>query len=332
MQLSRRQIIAYVAVAAVVVAVGVRYVVLPRQAGPSEAQAVVLAPVSAPASPAAAESAGAAASPAPDVVVYVCGAVRSPGVVRLPAGARVTDALELAGGPTAGAELAAVNLAAPVTDGQQIVVPERGAPAVAAAPAPAVFVRRSGGRAGGVDPRRARQHQHGLARGARRTRRRRAVHRAEDHRLPHGQRRLQDHRGDQGGPGHRRRQVRGHAGLDHRLRRRRASARTSARAPRRVLRRAAAGARVAAAARAAGSGRGAGRRRAGGVRARAGSRRPRSPRGHRRPRPALRLRRRRARRRPARRRRPVLARRLHGRARRRSRPCSRICRSSRTTR
>lgn len=134
MQLSRRQIIAYVAVAAVVVAVGVRYVVLPRQAGPSEAQAVVLAPVSAPASPAAAESAGAAVSPAPDVVVYVCGAVRSPGVVRLPAGARVTDALELAGGPTARAELAAVNLAAPVTDGQQIVVPERGAPAVAAAP------------------------------------------------------------------------------------------------------------------------------------------------------------------------------------------------------
>ncbi len=77
-----------------------------------------------------------AASPAPDVVVYVCGAVRSPGVVRLPAGARVTDALEVAGGPTAKAELAAVNLAAPITDGQQIVVPERGAVgALAAAPA-----------------------------------------------------------------------------------------------------------------------------------------------------------------------------------------------------
>ena len=66
-------------------------------------------------------------------MVYVCGAVRTPGVVRLPAGARVTDALELAGGPTAKAELAAVNLAAQVTDGQQILVPERGA-AVAAAP------------------------------------------------------------------------------------------------------------------------------------------------------------------------------------------------------
>ena len=130
MQLSRRQIIAYVAVAAVVVAVGVRYVVLPRQAGPSEAQAVVLAPVAA--SPSAAAAASPAASPTPDVMVYVCGAVRTPGVVRLPAGARVTDALELAGGPTARAELAAVNLAATVADGQQILVPERGA-AVASA-------------------------------------------------------------------------------------------------------------------------------------------------------------------------------------------------------
>jgi competence protein ComEA len=135
-QLSRRQIIAYVAVAAVVVAVGVRYVVLPRQAGPPEAQAVVLAPVAASAASGAAGAASGApaASPAPDMMVYVCGAVRAPGVVRLPAGARVTDALEVAGGPTAKAELAAVNLAAPVTDGQQIVVPERGA-AVAAAPA-----------------------------------------------------------------------------------------------------------------------------------------------------------------------------------------------------
>ncbi len=134
MQLSRRQIIAYVAVAAVVVAVGLRYVVLPKQAGPSEAQAVVLAPVAASPSEAA-PAASPAASPTPDVMVYVCGAVRTPGVVRLPAGARVTDALELAGGPTAKAELAAVNLAAPVADGQQILVPERGAPAVASAPA-----------------------------------------------------------------------------------------------------------------------------------------------------------------------------------------------------
>ena len=110
-----------------------------------------------------------AASPAPDVMVYVCGAVRTPGVVRLPAGARVTDALELAGGPTAKAELAAVNLAAQVTDGQQILVPERGA-AVASGVgvAPSGFVvRRSAGRADGqLRFRRAHQHQHGVTRGA----------------------------------------------------------------------------------------------------------------------------------------------------------------------
>jgi competence protein ComEA len=129
MQLSRRQIYAYVALAAVVIAVGVRYVVVPRSAGSPGGDGLVLAPVSPQA------SASAAPSAAPDVLVYVCGAVRSPGVVRLPSGARVADALELAGGATAGAELAAVNLAAKVTDGQQIVVPERGAAAPAAATA-----------------------------------------------------------------------------------------------------------------------------------------------------------------------------------------------------
>ncbi len=135
MQLSRRQIIAYVAVAVVVVAVGVRYVALPKEAGPPEAQAVVLASVAAsPSGQAPTEPTGPVASPTPDVMVYVCGEVRAPGVVRLPAGARVTDALELAGGPTAKAELAAVNLAAPVTDGQQILVPQRGSAAVASAP------------------------------------------------------------------------------------------------------------------------------------------------------------------------------------------------------
>ncbi len=135
MQLSRRQIIAYVALAVVIVAVGVRYLVLPKDAGSSGAEAVVLAPVASPAASVA--PAGTVASPAPaqDLVVYVCGAVRSPGVVRLAAGARVADALELAGGASGQAELAAVNLAALVTDGQQILVPERGGTAVAVDPA-----------------------------------------------------------------------------------------------------------------------------------------------------------------------------------------------------
>ncbi len=127
MQLSRRQIYAYVALAAVVIAVGVRYVVVPKSAGSPGGDELVLAPVSSP-SPGSASP-----STVPDVLVYVCGAVRSPGVVRLPGGARVADALELAGGATAKAELAAVNLAARVTDGQQIVVPEQGAAAAPAA-------------------------------------------------------------------------------------------------------------------------------------------------------------------------------------------------------
>jgi competence protein ComEA len=143
-QLSRRQILAYAAVGVVVAAVGVRYVVLPRSAGPSQAQGVALAQLASSSEPVAAgagDGASAAAtssspSASPDVVVYVCGAVRSPGVVRLPAGARVTDALQIAGGPTGKAELAAVNLAAEVTDGQQILVPEKGATgAVSVAPA-----------------------------------------------------------------------------------------------------------------------------------------------------------------------------------------------------
>jgi competence protein ComEA len=129
MQLPRRQIYAYVAVAAVVLAVGVRYVVLPQAAGPAGGEPLVLAAASPPpASPAAVASPSAAA----DVVVYVCGAVKSPGVVRLPADARVADALALAGGPGARAELDGVNLAAKVVDGQQIMVPERGAAPVAA--------------------------------------------------------------------------------------------------------------------------------------------------------------------------------------------------------
>lgn len=61
-----------------------------------------------------------------DVVVHVAGAVEQPGVYRLPAGARVTDAVERAGGPAPKALLDAINLAARLADGQQVVVPEAG--------------------------------------------------------------------------------------------------------------------------------------------------------------------------------------------------------------
>lgn len=60
-----------------------------------------------------------------DVVVHVAGAVTDPGVYRLPAGSRVADALERAGGPSGRAEPDSINLAARLADGQQVVVPER---------------------------------------------------------------------------------------------------------------------------------------------------------------------------------------------------------------
>jgi competence protein ComEA len=60
------------------------------------------------------------------VVVHVVGQVASPGVVTLPAGARLADAITAAGGATAEADLAAVNLARVLVDGEQVVVPRPG--------------------------------------------------------------------------------------------------------------------------------------------------------------------------------------------------------------
>lgn len=57
------------------------------------------------------------------VYVYVCGAVRDPGVVEVPEGSRAEEALRLAGGMTAEADLFYVNLAETVTDGQKLYFP-----------------------------------------------------------------------------------------------------------------------------------------------------------------------------------------------------------------
>lgn len=61
--------------------------------------------------------------PARKVVVHVVGQVYKPGLYSLPEGSRVDDAIKRAGGPKPRAALALVNLAAPVADGQQVVVP-----------------------------------------------------------------------------------------------------------------------------------------------------------------------------------------------------------------
>jgi competence protein ComEA len=65
----------------------------------------------------------------PKLVVHVVGAVRRPGLYRLPDRSRISDAVARAGGATRKADLSAVNLAAPVSDGVQVVVPVRATPA-----------------------------------------------------------------------------------------------------------------------------------------------------------------------------------------------------------
>ena len=71
---------------------------------------------------------GATASPAAVILIDVAGWVRRPGVYEFTEGSRVIDAVQAAGGPRPGAFLQSLNLAAPLVDGTQILVPKEGAP------------------------------------------------------------------------------------------------------------------------------------------------------------------------------------------------------------
>jgi competence protein ComEA len=66
----------------------------------------------------------------------VAGAVKRPGVYELPAGTRAHEAVDAAGGLTGDANAGAVNLASPLTDGQQLYIPERGEPVPSAGTGP----------------------------------------------------------------------------------------------------------------------------------------------------------------------------------------------------
>ncbi|HET7822071.1 MAG TPA: ComEA family DNA-binding protein [Ornithinibacter sp.] len=82
------------------------------------------------ASPGVSSTAGAGVPLAAVVVVHVVGRVRHPGVRQLPAGSRVADAVEAAGGATSKADLSALNLARVLVDGEQVRVPAVGDPPV----------------------------------------------------------------------------------------------------------------------------------------------------------------------------------------------------------
>jgi hypothetical protein len=85
----------------------------------------ILLPAGAPRSNGAPAPSPPRAAPQSVVVVHVVGGVRRPGLYRLPLGSRIDDAVRRAGGPTRRAETQLVNLAAPIADGQQVVVPVR---------------------------------------------------------------------------------------------------------------------------------------------------------------------------------------------------------------
>ncbi|HEX3609849.1 MAG TPA: ComEA family DNA-binding protein [Solirubrobacterales bacterium] len=119
-ELSRSQIAVYGAVAVALLLLGARAI---RAEGSSASTSYGSSSSSASGSGSVSFKPSGAAG---DLVVDVTGAVADPGVYRLPAGSRVTDAVERAGGASGGALLEAINLAARLADGQQVVVPEKG--------------------------------------------------------------------------------------------------------------------------------------------------------------------------------------------------------------
>jgi len=118
---TRSQLVAYALAALVVVVLGVRFM-------QGQARSAALAsPASAGANGGAPTAVQVEPRAASVAVVHVAGAVRHPGVYKLRDGERIQDAVRRAGGPRRGADLDAINLAAKVADGQQVLVPRRAA-------------------------------------------------------------------------------------------------------------------------------------------------------------------------------------------------------------
>lgn len=111
--------------AALVVAAVVAWFLLRPPTGPPTEDALPLA--------SATSVTGSSTTSPATLLAHAAGAVVEPGVYRLPAGARVTDLLDAAGGPTPDADVDQLNLAAPVADGERVYVPRVGETVVAAA-------------------------------------------------------------------------------------------------------------------------------------------------------------------------------------------------------
>ena len=120
-ELSRSQLLVYGAVAVALLLLGARWIRDADRGGAPPGEVSF-----------AADSAAASGEGTRDVVVHVAGEVRKPGVYRLAAGSRVTDAIERAGGIARGGDPDAINLAARLSDGQQVVVPSASPSASAA--------------------------------------------------------------------------------------------------------------------------------------------------------------------------------------------------------
>jgi competence protein ComEA len=123
----------------------------------ADAVATTDAPDPAKAATAGAPTAGAAAAPAPaqpvaPLVVSVSGKVRRPGLVEVPAGARVADVLDAAGGALPGTDLAPLNLARRVSDGEQVAVGVPAAAGVDPGPTPGSLPGGAGGSGAGAAP------------------------------------------------------------------------------------------------------------------------------------------------------------------------------------
>jgi competence protein ComEA len=132
--LTRTQIATYAVAALIVVVLGVRFMqgqahsaATARAGGNSAGTALAGGNSAGSGSP----SVRVESRPAGLALVHVAGAVRRPGVYRLREGERIQDAVRHAGGARRGADLNGINLAAKVADGQQVVVPRRGAAAAA---------------------------------------------------------------------------------------------------------------------------------------------------------------------------------------------------------